>query len=182
MLDALTALREAYRDLGGDLLIEHGEPSTTIPDLATEFDADRVVWNHDYSGLARERDEAVRAALDDRGTDYEAFHDAVLHEPGTITTNDGDPYSVFTYFGKKWHDRGKPEPVSSPESVVDPAEADEIPTLSGLGFDDPEGTVPEAGTAAAEDRSKAFCEGPIYRYAEERDYPAEGVPRGSPST
>lgn len=60
-----------------------------------------MVWNHDYSGLARERDEAVRAALDERGIDHAAFHDAVLHEPGSIRTTDGEPYSVFTYFGKK---------------------------------------------------------------------------------
>lgn len=172
MLDALAALREAYRELGGDLLIARGDPSTTIPDLASGFDADCVVWNHDYSGLARERDEAVRAALDEQGIDHEAFHDAVLHEPGTITTNDGDPYSVFTYFGEKWHDREKPDPVSPPESIVEPDEPGEIPTLSGLGFDEPEGTVPEAGTDAAEERLKRFCEGPIYRYAEERDVPA----------
>lgn len=173
MLDALSALRESYRDLGGDLLIERGDPSIVIPDLAFELDVDRVVWNHDYSGLARERDEAVRAALDEQETDHEAFHDAVLHEPGSITTNDGDPYSVYTYFGKKWHDREKPNPVSPPESAAEPDEPGELPSLSELGFDDPDGSVPEASTDAAEERLGAFCEGPIHRYAEGRDYPTE---------
>lgn len=119
MLAALAELREAYRERGGDLLVEHGDPAAVVPDLAEEVDADRVVWNHDYSGLARERDEAVRAALDERGTDHETYHDAVLHEPGTITTNAGDPYSVFSYFGEKWLDREKREPVSPPESVAE---------------------------------------------------------------
>ncbi|MUV61399.1 deoxyribodipyrimidine photo-lyase, partial [Halobacterium sp. CBA1126] len=67
VLDALDALRERYRDLGSDLLIRRGDPSAVLPDLAAEHDAERVVWNYDYSGLARERDEAVRAALDDDG-------------------------------------------------------------------------------------------------------------------
>lgn len=172
MLDALAALREEYRERGGDLLVERGDPSTTIPDLAAEFGVDRVVWNHDYSGLARERDEAVRAALDEDGVDHEQYHDAVLHEPGTILTNDGDPYSVFTYFGKKWHDREKAEPVAPPDSVVDPDDAGALPTLSEFGFEEPEGSIPAAGTAAAEDRLRTFCDGPIHRYEENRDYPA----------
>jgi deoxyribodipyrimidine photo-lyase len=172
MLEALDELRESYRERDGDLLVERGDPSTVVPDLATEFGVDRVVWNHDYSGLARERDEAVRAALDERGIDYEAYHDAVLHEPGTITTNAGDPYSVFSYFGKKWLDREKREPVSPPGSIAKREEERAIPALDELGFDEPEGSVPEAGTAAAERRLEAFCEGPIGRYDEDRDYPA----------
>lgn len=48
-----------------------------------------------------------------------------------------------------------------------------IPTLSELGFDEPEGSVPEAGTVAAEERLEAFFGGPIHRYDEDRDYPAE---------
>lgn len=174
LLEALESLREEYRGRGGDLLVERGDPSGVIPDLAAEFDAERVVWNHDYSGLARERDEAVRAALDDRGIDHEAFHDAVLHEPGSILTNDGDPYSVFTYFGKKWHDREKRGPASPPESVVDGGDSGELPSLSELEFGEPEGTTPEASTEAAENRLEAFCDGPIYRYENDRDYPSKG--------
>ena len=169
MLDALSALREAYRDLGGDLLVERGDPSTMIADLASEFDVDRVVWNEDYSGLARERDEAVRAALDEEGIDHETYHDAIHHEPGTVLTNDGEPYSVFTYFWKKWRDREKADPVSPPDEIADGDGG--IPTLSVLGFDEPAGSVPEASTEAAEDLLAAFCDGPIYRYAEDRDYP-----------
>ncbi|MFC6991611.1 cryptochrome/photolyase family protein [Haladaptatus sp. GCM10025707] len=174
MLDALRALRDDYRDLGGDLLIAQGDPAVVIPELATEHDAEKVVWNTDYSGLARERDAAVRRALADADAPREAFHDAICHEPGSITTNEGDPYSVFTYFGRKWRDREKAAPYNSPESgsVADVA-GEELPTLADLGFDDPAADVPPAGTDAARDRLAAFCEGPIFRYADRRDYPAD---------
>jgi deoxyribodipyrimidine photo-lyase len=105
MLGALRELRERYRDLGSDLVVRYGDPSAVLPAVAETVEADRVVWNHDYSGLATERDEAVRAALDDRGVAHEQFHDAVHHRPGDIRTNAGDPYSVYTYFWKKWQDR-----------------------------------------------------------------------------
>jgi deoxyribodipyrimidine photo-lyase len=176
MLDALARLRERYRELGSDLLIRHGDPSAVLPNLAEELDVARVVWNHDYSGLAVERDEAVRAALDEEGVAHEQFHDAVHHEPGAIRTNAGDPYSVYTYFWKKWRDREKADPAPEPEgaNLADVSGAD-LPTLSDLGFEEPKADLPDAGTEAARERLTDFCEADIYRYEEARDYPAEAA-------
>jgi len=177
LLEALAELRAWYRDRGGELLVRHGDPADVVVDVATACSADRVVWNKDYSGVARDRDTAVRQALNDVGIDRESFHDAIHHEPGSITTNDGDPYSVFTYFGRKWHDREKDDPYPAPTAddlvdadaiAVDPGE---IPTLADLGFDEPEADLPDAGMTAARDRLDAFCDDGIYRYDSDRDYP-----------
>jgi len=175
MLDALGSLREAYRSLGSDLLIREGDPREVLPDLAERFDADAVTWARDYSGLARERDTDVRQALDAVGVAREAVHDAVCHEPGAIRTNDGDPYSVFTYFGRKWHDREKHLAVDPPdrEQLADVSDDEPVPTLDELGFEEPEAAIPPASTAEARERLEEFCEDDIYRYEERRDYPAE---------
>ncbi|WP_336037356.1 cryptochrome/photolyase family protein [Halobacterium yunchengense] len=180
LLDALASLRERYRDLGGDLVVRRGDPSAVLPRVAGECGADRVVWNHDYSGLARERDEAVRAALDDAGVAHEQFHDAVLHEPGAIRTNAGDPYSVYTYFWRKWRDREKDDPAPEPTTgdlaargeVLGADATGELPGLGALGFDQPEADVPAASTAAARELLADFCEADIYEYGDARDYPA----------
>ena len=177
LLEALAELRAWYRDRGGELLVRHGDPTEVVGSVASELSADRVVWNKDYSGVARNRDSAVRQALADADIARESFHDAICHEPGSITTNDGDPYSVFTYFGRKWHDREKDDPYPAPTAddlvdgdaiAVDPGE---IPTLADLGFDEPEADLPDAGMAAARDRLDAFCDDGIYRYDSDRDYP-----------
>jgi deoxyribodipyrimidine photo-lyase len=174
MLDALRSLRESYRERGSDLLVGRGDPVEVLPALVDEHGADLVTWCRDYSGLARERDAAVRQALSDAGVDREAVHDAVHHEPGAITTNDGDPYKVFTYFSKKWHDREKhaPDEPPAPGDLAD-VSGDSLPDLADLGFDEPEAEIPPAGTDAARDRLEAFCEGDIYRYDDRRDYPAD---------
>jgi len=176
MCDALSSLRAAYRDRGSDLLIARGDPREVLPGLAREHGAERVVWNRDYSGLARERDADVRQALDDVGIARESHHDAIHHEPGSITTNDGEIYSVFTYFGRKWHDRPKDDPLDAPRrddlAAID-GDAGAAPTVSELGFAEPEAVIPEASTAAARERLHSFCAGPIYEYEEKRDYPAE---------
>jgi len=191
LLDALADLRAQYRERGSDLVVVRGDPAVALPELAAEYGADRVVWNRDYSGLARDRDVDVRRALDDCGVDWGAFHDAVFHEPGSITTNDDEPYSVFTYFWKKWRDRDKPDPIEPPDADAladvradDPPSLDEataleaLPSIEELGFGEPDADVQTAGTAAARERLREFCASGIYRYAEDRDYPARnGVSR-----
>lgn len=180
MLDALESLRADYRELGGDLLVVEGDPREELPRIADEYGAEAVHWNRDYSGLARERDGEVRLALDDAGISRAAFHDELLHEPGSIRTNAGDHYSVFSYFWKKWRDREKDAPTDPPADgrIVTPDEPSPLPSLSDLGFDAPESDVPAMGTAAARDRLDAFCADAIFRYAEDRDYPVtEGTSR-----
>jgi deoxyribodipyrimidine photo-lyase len=179
MLDALESLRDWYRNRGSDLLVARGDPAAVLSELAADHGADRVVWNRDYSGLADERDARVADALADDGLDRETHHDAVHHEPGAITTNEGEPYAVFSYYGRKWADRPKADPYEVPEEeALASVSGDSLPTLGNLGFDTPEATLPPAGTAAARKRLAAFCEGPIYRYDESRDYPAREATSG----
>ncbi|WP_435358923.1 cryptochrome/photolyase family protein [Haloarchaeobius sp. DFWS5] len=180
MLDALAELRAWYRDHGSDLLIRHGDPREVLPELADSLDVERVGWNRGYSGLAKEREAAVRQALDAAGVARVAVHDAIHHEPGSITTNAGDPYSVYTYFWKKWRDRPKHDPYDDPAAdslaSADDLSVDypDLPTLADLDFDEPEATVQSAGTEAARERLVDFCDGQIYDYDDRRDYPAEG--------
>ncbi|WP_136686577.1 cryptochrome/photolyase family protein [Halorhabdus amylolytica] len=175
-LDALASLREAYRDRGSDLLVRRGDPTDVLVTIAKRHDADVVTWNRDYSGLSRERDTAVRQALDAADIGREAVHDSVLHEPGTIRTNDGDPYQVFTYFWRKWKDREKAVSVDAPtENDLASIEDDiEIPALADLDVPEPEATIPEARPAVARNLLDDFCAEDIYSYEERRDFPADG--------
>lgn len=174
MLDALRSLRAWYRERDSDLVLASGSPRVVIPELAATYDADGVTWGADYTGLASARDERVRQALTEAGVETESVHDAVLHEPDTITTNDGDPYRVFTYFGRKWGDRPKDDPVDPPAAaeLVALRDDDPVPTLADLGFAEPDADVPPAGSDPARDRLSNFCAGDIYRYERDRDYPA----------
>jgi deoxyribodipyrimidine photo-lyase len=197
LLDGLAALRDDYRDRDSDLLLARGDPESILPELAGDLDADRVVWNRDYSGLARERDAGVRTALNDAGIDREAHHDAVLHTPDSIRTNAGDPYSVYSYYWKKWTDRETDPPAPTPEGsdLVDSdalaaaVESDDgalvdggvttdrvavgcLPSPGELGFAEPDAEIGPAGTEAARDRLDEFLSEAVFAYDAERDYPA----------
>ncbi|MFW6002891.1 MAG: cryptochrome/photolyase family protein [Halanaeroarchaeum sp.] len=174
MLDALQDLRERYRELGSECIVVRGDPDEEIPAAAETYDATTVVWNDDYSGLSQERDEAVEDALSSAGLDVHRVHDLVLHEPGSIRTSNGDPYSVFSYYWKKWQDREKESSYPVPEAdAFVPVTGDPVPGLEALGFEESDASVPRGTREAATRRLATFVDGPIYSYADCRDVPAE---------
>ncbi|MFB6086290.1 MAG: deoxyribodipyrimidine photo-lyase [Halodesulfurarchaeum sp.] len=172
---SLTSLQRTYRDMGTDLLVRKGNPEDVIPALAEEFDVDRVVWNRDYSRFAIGRDRSVTDGLPG-GVSVESRPDMTLHEPGSILTNKGDHYSVFSYYYKKWangeHDDPIPQPI--PGSFIEYS-GDSVEAI----VESPADSVPlSAGRSAACDRLLSFTEAPIYEYADTRDRPAkEGTSR-----
>jgi len=173
MLEALADLRSRYQSMGSDLVVARESPDEAIPRLVEEYDIDRVVWNEDYSRYARERDETVEDALLSEGIDVEWVQNHVLHEPGTILTSDGTPYSVFSYYWKKWEDRESDEPVEAPDAdSLASVEGEPLPTLSDLGFDEPAAAVLPGRRADAIDRLEAFLDGPVFAYSDRRDVPA----------
>jgi deoxyribodipyrimidine photo-lyase len=209
MLDALDALQSNYRAHDSELLLASGSAREIVPEIAGALDAATVSWGIDYSGLARQRDDAVTETLADQSIEPKPVHDAIHHPPGSITTNEGTPYKVFTYFSRKWHDHEKAEPYDTPTgadlvseetiealreqleeglsatdgdtSEDESAVLEEPPSLAGLGVEAPEATIPPAGYDAARERLDAFCADDIYTYDDARDYPArEGTSRLSP--
>ena len=174
VLDSLETLREWYRARESDLLVVRGSAPEELARLADAYDVDAASWAQSYSGLGRRRDERVRERLAENGVETHVVHDHLHHEPGSITTNQGEPYSVYSYFWKKWRDREKRGSVPAPgaDRLAAPDRETPIPTLADLGFDDPQATIPTGGYEAARHRLNDFCSGPIYRYEETRDRPA----------
>lgn len=162
-------LRKDYRDMGSDILIRTGNPVDVIPDVVDEFGADKVLWNKGYSKISRSRDRKVENRL----SNYDSFHDKVMHSPDEIFTNKGDPYSVFTYYHKKWVDRDKRRPYDEPqpENLYSFRDDSQIPGVSDFGLDSPDLEFPEAGTHAARSKLSEFIDDKIAVYEDERDNP-----------
>jgi deoxyribodipyrimidine photo-lyase len=118
LLDSLAELRQWYRNHGGDIYVTVGNAVDTFEQLLTTYDISGVYWNRLYNKEARARDEQVTETIKAAQIDVETVRDELFFEPGDITTNKGEPYSVYTYFWKKWRDRPKETRVAHPPAPV----------------------------------------------------------------
>ena len=73
-----------------------------ILDIIRERRVAKVYWNNMFGIDENKRDQQVQKILNDNSIDYETFDDQVVYSPGTITTNEDKPYSVFTPFKRRW--------------------------------------------------------------------------------
>lgn len=151
----LQKLDASLRGLGGRLRIETGDPREVIPEVASSAGAERVVANADVTRYAKNRDGAVDARVD-----LELHHGTLVHPPGSILTQKGDRYRVFTPFSRRWFE-------TSPPPLDEPGNA----SVAGeTGRDLPETGPPpiEPGEEAAYARLEAFDP---ETYPEERNRP-----------
>lgn len=182
MIGCLQKLQQSYQQLGSQLLILNDEPQKAIPKLAEALQAKAVFWNWDVEPYAKKRDRQVETALKEKGIAIENFWDQLLHAPGTITTQTGNPYTVYTPFWKNWSKQNKLSPAAKLAKMAGLTEAEksiassfgvvDLPTAKDLGFiwDNPLLLIP--GETAATQRLEEFCDRAIYEYDEQRNFPA----------
>lgn len=137
----LRELDRELRDRGGRLRIERGEPSAVLRSLGGV-----AYWNADYSPYALRRDASVREALEA----VEVSHGNVIHYPGHVLKDDGDPYRVFTPFYKKWLTVDWPDQPEEGEAG--------ITQDTGAGIPDAPDPVIEPGAAGGRARLEAFSQ------------------------
>lgn len=170
MLKALTALDESLRRHQTRLLIRHGRPASELRKLIDELGATAVFFNRDYTPYARRRDADIEETLT---VAIHSYDDGLLHAPGEVTKQDGNPYTVYTPFKKTWWQL--PKPVASADELpstrfhdLTDVDAPPIPGLRDLDFDDTI-PVPEASETDARRRLAAFVDDPIFSYETARD-------------
>ena len=177
ILRAVEQVAVALREMGGALIVRHGDPRVEIPRLAKELDTGAVYVNRDYEPTAIARDEEVKRRL--AKTDFLDFKDQVIFERGEVMTQGGTPFSVFTPYKNAWLKRLDPAdlqpwPVEEYASHLAPPCADKpLPTLRQLGFEttDLAGLKLPTGMSGAQALFRDFAER-IDDYAARRDFPA----------
>lgn len=159
LLASLTSLNES---LGGNLVLRTGDPSTVIPALVKEVNADSVHIAADFGPYGSIRDTNVEKVLDvplvRTGSPY-----AVA--PGRVVKSDDTPYRVFTPFYKAWTTHGWRAPATGALPTFITAPSEPIPEAKSLV------PLPAAGEAAAWERWKQFKKSALATYDEARNRP-----------
>ena len=120
---SLTSLDADIAARGGSLVLRRGDADTEIKRLVAETDAGAVYWNRRY-GRSRDIDAALKSHLREDGREAESFRANLLFEPWTVTTQEGNPYRVFTQFWKTCLEQGVDrEPLDAPDAIDSPVVA-----------------------------------------------------------
>jgi deoxyribodipyrimidine photo-lyase len=87
---------------GGSIKVEYGFPMEVFKSLSEQYSIATVYTNHDYEPYAIKRDEQIREFLARKNISFITFKDQVIFEKNEIVKEDGNPYTVYTPYSKKW--------------------------------------------------------------------------------
>jgi deoxyribodipyrimidine photo-lyase len=176
----------AYRldRLGARLVLRRGEAHDVLRDLIRETSATHLFWNRRYGLAERTLDATIKEYAKASGLEATSFGANLLHEPWTIRSGGGTPYTVFTPFWKACLNLPTPPRAPLPAPSAIPGFAGELasddldawalrPTAPNwaMGFDY-RWTVGEQGAHAALER---FVAERLDDYAVGRDEPGKNT-------
>ncbi len=146
LVRALHGAMDAY---DGGLVIRRGDPAAVLPELVRASGATSVHISAEPHPYGRLRDQRVRDALD---VPLVATGSPYAVGPGTLTTQQGRPYSVFTPFSRAWRAHGWPTPAPEPRGLrLAAAESLPLPEVPVIDVD-----LPDVSERAALERWDEF--------------------------
>lgn len=101
----LESLKNELRKNKSDLLVKYGKPEIVWPEVIKEYNVSTVFTNSDYEPYAQKRDDGLAEFLSTEGVNFKAFKDQVIFEKDEILKSDKTPYTVFTPYYRKWHEK-----------------------------------------------------------------------------
>ncbi len=170
LLEALVSLEQNLTQRGSRLLLAHGKSVDVVPRLAAAWKVDRVLAHRWVEPFARRRDQKVAERL---GVPFNLYEGETLHPPGTLRTQNGTPYAVFSQFARALRLTAQiAPPLSAPRSLPKVPElatsSAAVPTCEQLGIQ-PNSALLKGGERAARLRLRHFLSGAASNYAEQRD-------------
>ena len=182
-LRSLASLREALDALNVPLLVRHCPDWSGAPDLLAalcrEHDVATVHLNDEYGVHESRRDAAVGQALAAAGVRLRRHLDQLLFAPGTVLTQAGGYFQVFSQFRKRclalWQQSIPAcRPAPRPQAPLG-ISSDPLPDAVD-GFAPPPASLRghwPAGEREALRRLDAFVDAHLLDYQAARDFPAQ---------
>ncbi|WP_247009502.1 DASH family cryptochrome [Halorientalis litorea] len=145
--ESVTDLRSSLRERDGDLVVRQGRPDRVLPTLAREHDADAVHCQTRPATEEYETEASVRQSLSHEGIELKTHWTHTLYHREDLPTPVADIADTFTPWRQDVEENAAVrEPVPAPETVPTPAvDSGDVPSLSDLGFENPETDIDDRG-------------------------------------
>ncbi|HEY9048965.1 MAG TPA: deoxyribodipyrimidine photo-lyase [Ohtaekwangia sp.] len=160
---SLLHLQQQLEALGSSLLVVYDNPVHFYKSIHPKA----VYTNHDYEPYAISRDAAVQKILEAKQVTFKTFKDQVIFEKQEVVKDNGEPYTIFTPYSKKWkatlnafYMKSYPsEKYFDSFKKISPIA---IPSLQDIGFEETHAIFPERVVKISV----------IEKYDKQRDFPA----------
>lgn len=178
--DTITALRENWRSHGSELLVYYGTPESVWTQLLKNYSIQEVHSNADWEPYAKERDRTIELLCLQHQVPFRQWKDHVVFSGQEVLKDDGNPYTVFTPYSRKWKQKlwtnASGYPVTNAKDIhalkaFDSAVSfsntvkiknEKIPTLKEMGFSRSAIIIPP----------REVPQGIVKNYDKTRDFPA----------
>ena len=188
LFNNLTSLEESLLKLNIPLIAMNTDSYKTLPkdllNFVIEQKFENIFWNNEFGVNESERDVAVEKNLNENNVQISRFDDQVIYQPGFLKTGQGNPFSVFTPFKRRWIenfemdflDIDKPKHAKESNLVQS-----DLSILKFTKTHDAKIDLWPAGEVAAQDRLANFLSSKVKSYSERRNSPIlDGTSRISP--
>lgn len=137
--DAIVGLQEQLEKMGSTLHVLYGTPADCFRKLLKEYHITAVYTNTDYEPYATQRDTEIATLLLEHGIGFYTWKDQVIFEKSEVVKDNGEPYTVFTPYSRKWKAKLeefflKSYPTKKYFKNFYKQQPHRIPSLDALGF------------------------------------------------
>ena len=99
---ALSGMQQQLEKAGSGIAIFNGLPAEIFSSQLSKYKIATVFTNHDYESYAKIRDADIAGILKEKNIAFVTYKDQVIFEKNEVIKDNGDPYTVFTPYSKKW--------------------------------------------------------------------------------
>lgn len=163
---ALTEMQKELLRYGSSMEVAYGVPEEIFRNLLRRHEVQKIYTNDDYEPYAVVRDAAIETLAGKAGVGFVRCKDHVIFEKSEVVKENGEPYTVFTPYSRKWkalltEDYLKPYPAEKYFSHLLKRPPLRIISLSEMGFEETHPTfAPPALTPETLRRYKLYRDFP----------------------
>ena len=103
--NSILAIKEKLNSFESEIEVIYSTPQKAFESLMDKYNIEKVFTNHDYESYAIERDLDIKKLLEQKKIEFLTFKDQVIFEKNEVVKDDGNPYTVFTPYSRKWKQR-----------------------------------------------------------------------------
>ena len=138
--EALINIQDELKRYSASLQVFYDTPQQVFNQLVKQYAVQNVFANEDYEQYAIDRDASISALLQQHNTTLKLYKDQVIFAKDEVLKDNGEPYTVFTPYSRKWLAtlkpfHLKPYPTKKYFSNFYTDEPHNIPSLESIGFE-----------------------------------------------